>query len=68
MSNRKLSNGWTKRIDQLAAEIRRVAFEIPDPFEEIQFWPIGLSDSEPWPFPQRIQRLVVSPFVDDQLF
>lgn len=68
MSNRKLSNGWTKRIDQLAAEIRRVAFEIPDPFEEIQFWPIGLSDSEPWPFPQRIQRLlVVSPFVDDQL-
>lgn len=68
MSNRKLAVVWKKRLHQLAIEIRRVEFEVPDPFEELQFWPIGLSASEPWPFPSRIQRLlVVSPFVDDRL-
>jgi hypothetical protein len=59
-----------KRIEadakQLAAEVRRVAFEVPDGFDdELTFWPLGHDGKRRWPFDEkRIQRmLVVSPFV-----
>ena len=66
MCVRPLTPAWKKRLSQLSHEIRRVEFEIPEPFEEIAFHPLGLKSSEPWPFPQRIDRLfVISPFVDD---
>jgi hypothetical protein len=49
----------------LADEVRRVAFEVPDGFEdELTFWPLGHDGKERWPFPAKIQRaLVISPFV-----
>jgi hypothetical protein len=53
------------RIDAIADELRRVAFEPPEPFEDLVFWPIGLDRPDPWPFRDRIDRLlVISPFVD----
>lgn len=59
---------WKKRISKLAYEIRRVEFEIPEPFTELDFWPIGIEKVDRWPFPERIDRMfVVSPFVDDGL-
>lgn len=62
---RKLSPVWQKRIEQLAYEIRRVEFEVPAPFEDLQFWPVGLGAGEDWPFSERIDKLlVVAPFID----
>lgn len=68
MSIRSIVPSWRKRLDRLAYEVRRVEFEIPEPFEEIDFWPLGIAKNEPWPFPRRIDELlVVSPFVEDGL-
>lgn len=50
----------------LAEELRRVRFAPPEPFEEIVFWPLGLTRGKVWPFDGRIDRLVVvSPFVSE---
>lgn len=52
--------------NRVAKELRVVAWEIPDDFEEIRFHPIGLGGKETWPFPERIDRLlVVAPFVTE---
>jgi hypothetical protein len=69
MSINPLSPQWKKRISQLAREIRRVAFELPEQFDELAFHPLGITTGEDaWPFPERIQRLfVISPFVGDGL-
>lgn len=68
MSTRGLSKEWRKRIGELAYDIRRVNFDVPEPFEEITFWPIGLDDNEDWPFDGLSKRtLVVSPFVSDSM-
>jgi hypothetical protein len=62
---RKLAPVWQKRIKQLAHEIRRVEFEVPSPFEDLQFWPLGIGAGEDWPFSGRMDKLlVVAPFVD----
>lgn len=67
MSPGGLAPIWKKRLGQLADDVRRVDFEIPEPFEELAFWPLGISDAPIWPFPKRLDRvLVVSPFVDDK--
>jgi len=49
----------------IADEIRRVAFEVPEGFEdELTFWPLGHDGKERWPFDTKIHRmLVISPFV-----
>lgn len=53
-------------IDQVQAELRRVHFELPEGFEEVAFWPLGLKDRSSWPFGPRIDRmLVISPFVTE---
>ena len=65
MVRRGLTPTWRRRIQQLADEIRRVEFTAPEPFEEMKFWPIGIQDTDTWPFPKRIDRLLaISPFVD----
>jgi hypothetical protein len=66
MAVRELASAWQGRLKQLAHEIRRVDLEVPAPFEELAFWPIGIGNSAVWPFPDRMDRaFVVSPFVDD---
>lgn len=63
---RKLAPIWSKRLAQLAHEIRRVDLEVPAPFHEMRFWTFGLGDGTVWPFPERVNELlVISPFVDD---
>ncbi|MEX0887111.1 MAG: phospholipase D family protein [Phycisphaeraceae bacterium] len=52
----------------VAHELGCVAFELPDGFEQMTFWPLGIDGSDMWPFPERIDRLmVVSPFVSEGL-
>lgn len=68
MSVRKCSKEWKSRLAQLAYEIRRVDFDVPEPFEEMSFWPIGIDPTQVWPFGEPAQRtLVISPFVSDSL-
>lgn len=68
MAIRQPSRVWKSRIEQLAYEVRRVDWELPEPFEEMAFWPLGLSKESPWPFPDRWgKKLVVSPFLDAAL-
>lgn len=65
-ATRPVSAQWSRRLKQAAYELRRVEFEIPDPFKEADFWPLGLEKKATWPFPDRMNRvLVVAPFVDD---
>jgi len=50
-------------------ELRRVDFEVPEPFREMFFWSMGVDVTRRWPF-QNIGRsfdrvLVMSPFVTD---
>jgi hypothetical protein len=66
LAPRGLSPRWRERMGQLAYELRRVEFEIPAPFSSIAFWPMGIGEKPAWPFPGRIDRLlVISPFMDD---
>lgn len=53
----------------IADEIRRVAFEVPEGFEDqLTFWPLGYDGKVRWPFDERIQRmLVISPFVGAEM-
>lgn len=50
-------------------ELRRVDFEVPEPFREMTFWSMGVDVTRRWPF-QPVGRsfdrvLVMSPFVAD---
>jgi hypothetical protein len=66
LSPQGISPLWRDRITRLAHELRRVEFDVPPPFQSIAFWPLGVSERSVWPFPDRIDRLLlISPFVDD---
>jgi hypothetical protein len=46
------------------SELRRVRFEVPEPFDEIRFWPLGIDGyRNQWPFQEAYEMLVMSPFV-----
>ena len=56
-------------IELIREELRRVDFEVPEPFREMIFWSMGVDVTRRWPF-QNIGRsfdrvLVMSPFVSD---
>lgn len=67
MAKRGVTKTWLQRFEQVAYEIRRVDFELPESVDQIQFWPIGIDDvSDPakdWPFRESKRKLVISPFV-----
>jgi hypothetical protein len=51
-------------VDLLADELRRVRFDLPDPFEDYEFYPMGLPGFHAPEVPKSTRRLlVVSPFV-----
>lgn len=53
-------------IDRMQDELRRVRFELPEGFEDLSFWPLGLTSGNRWPLGGRIDRLlVISPFVTE---
>lgn len=50
-------------IESIAADIACADFELPDGFDKLTFWPLGLGGKS-WPFPRKADRLlVVSPFL-----
>lgn len=61
---RPLGANIQARIEQIAEEVRRVAFEAPEGFDEIRFWPLGIEGYSRWPFPSAADRvLIISPFL-----
>lgn len=62
-TRRPVAERFVRMARQMADEVRRVDFQVPEPFEECGFWAGGLEGSR-WPFPDRRDRaLVVSPFL-----
>jgi hypothetical protein len=52
------------RIARIADDLRRVDFKIPNGFDELRFWPLGIDGHRRSPFPDDGRRLlVISPFL-----
>ncbi|HSE15613.1 MAG TPA: phospholipase D family protein [Pyrinomonadaceae bacterium] len=66
---RKVNTAINTSVDAMAEELRRVDFDIPEPFREMTFWTMGLNGAKRWPFQSRNRSfdrvLVMSPFVKD---
>ena len=61
-----VSDAIQQRITTMEAEVRMVAFEVPDGFESCEFHPIGTDGVRTFPFQDRPGPiLIVSPFVSD---
>ncbi|MFN2397254.1 MAG: phospholipase D family protein [Gemmatimonadaceae bacterium] len=68
-ATRDLPTHAAEKLATIASEIRRVGWDLPDGFDAIRFWPIGLAGQPAWPFTGRIDRLlVVSPFLTQNFF
>lgn len=68
MAKHEVPRETRDRIAQCAQELRRVEVELPDGFDEVHYWPLGVSSKNPWPFADRYDRLlVVSPFLSPAL-
>lgn len=67
-SQRALSPARKKTIDQIADELLRVKFDLPDGFEGYRFWHGGMDGSAPLKcFAEAKQALVIAPFVSDSI-
>lgn len=66
---KELSTVISKSVEAMAEELRRVRFDIPEPFREMTFWTMGLDGVKRWPFQSQghsfDRLLVMSPFVKD---
>lgn len=61
---RDMSAERREGVARLANEVRRVKFDLPEPFEDVVFWPMGLGRTKRFPLDGRIDRLlVISPFL-----
>lgn len=70
MATRGLPPSRAEALEDLASDVLRVDWEVPEGFESVAFRPLGYgSSASPWPFEkQRIDRLlVVSPFVSSSM-
>jgi hypothetical protein len=66
MAVRELSERASGYLETAADEVRRVAWEIPEPFEAITFWPLGIPGHQRrWPFTSIDRALVISPFLSE---
>jgi hypothetical protein len=66
LARRPLAGALAQRVSDIADEVRRVRFELPEGFEEIRFHPLGIPDAGKWPFRGRIDRmLILSPFISE---
>lgn len=51
-------------LKDLVRDLERTRFELPDGFDSVQFWPLGIGAKKSWPFPDSADRLLVmSPFL-----
>ena len=63
---RPLPSSNQTEIEQIADELLRVDFELPEGFKDLAFWPLGHAARSVWPFTGRMDRvLVISPFLAD---
>lgn len=54
-------------VERMQRELRLVRFELPEEFDDITFWPMGIKGTHSWPFGGRADRmLVMSPFVTER--
>lgn len=68
MARREIKGEVREKIEQLAEGLGKVRFEIPEGFDSIRFWPLGIKTANSnWPFggsEKPFDRLaVVSPFL-----
>lgn len=64
MAIRDVPGEVRERIVQCARDLRRLEVELPEDFEGVTYWPLGVGNKTPWPFAERYDRvLVVSPFL-----
>ena len=61
---RPIPDAISRRVGEMAEEIRRVRFDFPENVTDVRFWPLGLGLGPDWPFRETGRRLVVvSPFL-----
>lgn len=64
MTREPVTDALARDIEAVADELKDVRFELPADFESYLLWPFGLDATRPWPFPRKVDRmLVVSPFL-----
>lgn len=58
------SDDRRRDVEELASSLAAVRFSAPHPFTGGELLPIGLSEANVWPFPDRAERLLaISPFL-----
>jgi len=59
----------TEELDLIGDEIQKVEWELPDQFESIKFWALGLPNRRRrWPFKGRVDQMaVIAPFISEGL-
>ncbi len=63
---RGVSDAVRRDVDIAQAELRRVGWELPEGFDGVRFWPLGIDGYDAFPFEGRVDRLLVlSPFLSD---
>jgi hypothetical protein len=66
LATRPVPDRVAAQVDQIQRELRVVRFELPEPFDEVEFWPLGVPGARS-PFDYPVDRLlVISPFVSDK--
>ena len=64
LATRTVDSEIGNAVAEIAREIRRVDFELPEGFSDLQFWPLGMRGKQHFPFPKNgAGFLVMSPFV-----
>ncbi len=64
MTREPVTDGLARDIEALADELNGVRFELPADFDSYQLWAFGIDATRSWPFPRKVDRmLVVSPFL-----
>ena len=57
----------TDLVELMSDEVRRVDFQLPDGFDDLRFWPVGIEGHSGWPFETQVDRmLIVSPFISNE--
>jgi len=65
---RKVADSVRNDCQNIANELLKVNFELPDGFKELMFNPLGLIGHNKWPFQEESDHfLVISPFLSEDL-
>jgi hypothetical protein len=68
LAKRNVSKELHERAESMAEEIRHVDFNLPPNFNDLKFWPLGISGRNRFPIRDEYWRiLVVSPFLSDNI-